>query len=216
MRKNKGFTLFEAVIAIAVVTLLAGTLIPMTVKYVRRARIAKATNDLKVIGAAVAQQIADTGARPRVDLTAQGGPNGSGNAIWYSAGNPPDVEGGAAAVALPDPGANRFSNLFDLDDPVGMRLFGLRGMPQGGPHAPRYRRPYLGGDVATRTDPWGRAYLILGYNENGHRDESAIWIVCAGEDNTINAGNLGLDGRLPRAWHYDLAGSGRNIVLRVH
>ena len=39
MRKNKGFTLFEAVIAIAVVTLLAGTL-AMTVRAdVRRARL---------------------------------------------------------------------------------------------------------------------------------------------------------------------------------
>jgi type II secretory pathway pseudopilin PulG len=212
MEKNKGFTLFEAVTAIAVVTLLAGILVPMTIKYVKRARIAKATSDLKVIGAAVAQQIADTGAMPRSAVA--GGPDGTGNAVWYSAGDPPGVVGGGA---LPDPANNRFNNLFDLDDPLGMRLFNLGAMPYGGQHAPRYRRPYLGGDVATRTDPWGRAYVILGYNENGHRDMGAVWIVCAGPDSTINAGNLGLGGaRLPRAWNYGLPGSERNIVLRVH
>jgi type II secretory pathway pseudopilin PulG len=214
MKRNKGFTLFEAVVAIAVVTLLAGILIPMTVKYVHQARVAKAMNDMHVIGAAVMQQVADTGARPRVVAA---GMDGTGVNVWYSNGLIPNVvnafvppaAGGPAGpnLAAVHPG-NTFLNLFTAGGPV----FNL-GAPIPGQHAPRYRGPYLPGDVANLTDPWGRAYLILGYNAEGGRQDGPIWIVCAGPDNMIDGSNLSEP--LRQQWNY-VNQSTDDIAFRVH
>jgi len=187
--KQKGFTLIEAAVAIAVVAILSGIVVPLVVKNLEDSRRARAANDIQVIAAAIASQLKDTAARPR----AAGGPGastGAGNARWASgpAGNASYPTNGAATNAN-----NLFSNLFSTQGSpdTAQALFGV---PQlGAANAGQefaYKGPYLGADVSAKTDPWGSRYLILGYNLNGQNANSPIWVVCAGPDKTILAANM--------------------------
>jgi hypothetical protein len=110
---------------------------------------------------------------------------------------------------------NTFVNLFTSADQVmGNALFGL---PAGlGPADFSYRGPYLAADMAGKSDPWGNAYLILGYNATSAANDGPIWVVCAGRSGTINPVNLiPVGGRYPEAWNHGGA-SATNIAIRVH
>jgi len=165
MSRSKGFTLVEAAIAIGVVAILSGIIIPLVLKSLRDARVARARNDINVIVGAIAHQLKDTGTRPRAAVLGDGGANGAGNAMWFSEGALPLAGGAVAAGADAIPGARgaqTFSTLFSLahDDARGNQLFGFpvfRAMDEFG-----YRGPYLSRDVTEKTDPWGNAYLVLG------------------------------------------------------
>lgn len=52
---ERGFTMIEIVVVLAVIALLAAVLSPMVVKYVRDARVAKAAADTKALGVAIAK-----------------------------------------------------------------------------------------------------------------------------------------------------------------
>jgi hypothetical protein len=79
-----------------------------------------------------------------------------------------------------------------------------------------YRGPYLGTDVAVKTDPWGSPYYILGYNTNSQGVNGPIWVVCAGPDKAVNAANLALVANAyPVAWA-TLTTSIDDIVVRVN
>ena len=188
-RKQHGFTLIEAAVAIAVVAILSGIVVPLVVKNLEDSRRARAANDVQVIAAAIASQLKDTAARPR----AAGGPNastGAGNNRWASGpvGGASYPTGGGATNAN-----NLFSNLFSTQGSPdnAQALFGL---PQlGAANAGQefaYKGPYLGMDVSEKVDPWGSRYLILGYNLNGQNGNTAIWVVCAGPDKSLLAANM--------------------------
>lgn len=208
-RSQKGFTLIEAAVAIAVVAILSGIIVPLVVKNLQDSQNARAKNDLQVIGAAVASQIKDTGNRP----SAAAGPNGadgSGQQPWHSgtaAGNAPT---NLALVAN-----NSFTNLFSSQAPLAAAstLFGYA-VTTG---EFNYKGPYLASDVAAKTDPWGKSYVILGYNKSSQGVNGPIWIVCAGPDGTVNATNVTpAVNAYPPTWDATLAGSLDDIVMRVN
>jgi prepilin-type N-terminal cleavage/methylation domain-containing protein len=228
MRKPKGFTLVEAAVAIAVVAILSGIIIPMIIKSIRDARNARARNDIHVIVAAIAAQLKDTGSRRPNTNQGPNGADGAGDAIWYSAGDIPTLDNAGAALALPAPGGNRFLNLFGMPSIAGNAasnaanaLFGFD--PWAGGREFQYRGPYLTNQVIMTPDPWGYAYIIVGYNENGMNAANGqgghIWVVSAGESHRINAANLGPNPGVaptaPAVWQY--AGvSATNIAVQVH
>lgn len=185
--KQRGFTLIEAAVAIAVVAILSGIIVPLVVKNIRDSQLARAKNDVQVLGAAIASQIKDTGRRP----TAAGGPGGStaaANQYWQS-GNATAV-GFPANTAAPT-AANTFTNLFTFAGTVGttQTLFYQAGSGVTVANEFSYRGPYLANDVALKNDPWGYRYLVLGYNSNGQTNSLPIYVVCAGPDGSINAAN---------------------------
>lgn len=185
--RTQGFTLIEAAVAIAVVAILSGIIVPLVVKNLQDSQVARAKNDVQVIAAAVASQMKDTGCRP----SATGGPGTSTgatvDALWYS---------GPALTALPATmagtfvfvAANSMTNLFTARDvsgtTLGNTLFGTTFSAEFS-----YKGPYLGTDVALKTDPWGSPYLIHGYNVTQQTANGPIWVVCAGPDKAILAGN---------------------------
>jgi len=220
MDHPRGFTLLEAAVALAVAAILGGTIVPLILKTTTDARQARARNDLNVIAAALVSQMQDTGCRPR-GPGGPGGADGRGDTIWHSAGRRPQIAAGLFPDATPwgqAEAAQTFVNLFTAPSPGtdrtlarGNALFGL------GEIAFRdrfqYRGPYLSEQTANLTDPWGNAYLIVGYNENGQDQGRPIKVVCLGEGGTLEAGNL-VGPAAAGPWNH--AGlSARNIVVQV-
>ena len=62
--KNRGFTLIEVVVVLAVVAILAAILVPTIEKNIRDAKITRATNEVQVIAAAMASFYKDVGEWP--------------------------------------------------------------------------------------------------------------------------------------------------------
>jgi len=228
MKKQRGFTLVEAAIAIGVVAILSGILIPLVLKSIRDARMARVRNDLQVFAAALASQIKDTGRRPMAN---HGPNNANGNNVQYWGSDGAAVKmpfpagaGGNVLIDLPIYN-NSFAALLSCPLPAAAMpngdlahanaLFGL-----GNPRASAefaYKGPYLSLDMAQKSDPWGRRYMILGYNKIGTDENGPIWIVSAGPEGTISRENAFPDhrGRYGAEWNY--AGVSRgNIAIRVN
>ncbi|MDR3672441.1 MAG: prepilin-type N-terminal cleavage/methylation domain-containing protein [Holophaga sp.] len=221
--KAGGFTLVEAAVAIAVVAILAGIIIPLVLKSVHDARYARARNDIQVIVAAIANQMKDTGRRPTHDGgPAAGNASGVGDVLWFSGGEMPRAGGVPQVMAGHYDENNSFENLFALSGHAGNELFGLEAAPAQG--EAQYRGPYLGTDMARKSDPWGHAYLILGYDGFGQRTDGPIWVVSAGEAGDLAPANTATGvpgGAVPQdqqvpVWDYTAAGSETNIAVRVH
>jgi type II secretory pathway pseudopilin PulG len=232
MQRRNGFTLVEAAVAIGVVVILSGIIAPLAMKSFRDAQFAAARNDLQVIAAAITSQLKDTRCRPSA-ASGKDGATGAGQAVWASTTTLPGVAGAAAqpaktadgtptqtqsaaGVALTVSAANSFANLFsapnaEVNQTQANSLFGL---PDGG--AITYQGPYLSRDVASKPDPWGTAYLILGYNAASQASGGPIWVVCAGPSKTIHPSNLaGATDGYPATWTTDV-GANANLALRVN
>lgn len=209
---GQGFTLIEAAVAIAVVAILSGIIVPLVVKNLRDSQRARALNDVQVIAAAVASQMKDTGRRPAF----ANGPNGAtgvGNAIWGS--------GGTAIAGMVPAVNNTFVNLFSTTPATAggdaiQVLFFNTGTTVSPTTEFSYRGPYLANDVATKSDPWGNQYEILGYNANGTTNNGPIWIVCAGPNGQVLAANRTVTGGVyPSTWTTTTT-SADDIVMRVN
>ena len=203
-KTQKGFTLIEAAVAIAVVAILSGIIVPLVIKNLQDSQNARAKNDVQVIAAAVASQIKDTGSRP--SAAGPGGCDGSGAATWNSGGSAP---GGFSASNA----ANTFTNLFTFakGTATGDTLFGTTTNTEFS-----YKGPYLANDVAEKSDPWGSSYFILGYNATNQTSNGPVWVVCAGPDKTVLAGNVSAgSGGGPAVWTTTTT-SIDDIVVRVN
>jgi prepilin-type N-terminal cleavage/methylation domain-containing protein len=69
MSNNRGFTLIEMVVVLAVVAILAAILTPTIAKNINDAKIARANNEVQVIAGAVGSFFKDTGRWPTSDGT---------------------------------------------------------------------------------------------------------------------------------------------------
>lgn len=203
-RAEKGFTLIEAAVAIAVVAILSGIIVPLVVKNLQDSQNARAKNDVQVIAAAVASQIKDTGSRPSAG--GPGGADGSGAATWNSGGSAP--AGFSASSA-----SNTFTNLFTFAKGTALAdaMFGTTTNTEFS-----YKGPYLANDVAEKSDPWGSSYFILGYNQANQTSNGPIWVVCAGPDKTVLGANVSAGGGGGPAVWTTTTTSIDDIVVRVN
>ena len=216
---SKGFTLIEAAVAIAVVAILSGIVIPLVVKNMRDSQVARAKNDVQVLAAAIASQIKDTGRMPQAG-GGFGGSTGAGNVSWGSGLNGTPVPTGAPAP----PAANTFINLFTADSRVAAQrtaanaLFGFAAAAVQQEF--QYNGPYLGTDVAGKLDPWGNRYIILGYSQTSGTLNGPVWVISGGPNGQINAANVVFAAATgyPATWAYGAANSASadDIVVRVN
>ena len=244
MERQKGFTLIEAAVGIGVVAILSGAIAPLVLKNLADAKVARATSDVKMIAAAMTAQMKDTGGRPTRYAVAgnPGVPNeavgatGHGQAVWASDPSAPPLQGvgigpvdqnGEGPLApIPLVQANALAHVLALPNAEGNLLFGLPG--GGASRQYGYQGPYLASGMAAKVDPWGRAYIVLGYNENGRTYDGPIWVVCAGPSGQINLANTNLVPPLnppagpapgnvvyPSTWNYT-GGSSGNIAMQIN
>ncbi|MGQ9617996.1 MAG: type II secretion system protein [Candidatus Aminicenantia bacterium] len=141
--KQKGFTLIEMVVVLAVVAILAAILVPTIAKNIQDANISRAQNETQVIAASIASFYKDLGRWPTTDGTAnlpdvhyllysQGNDTAVGNASqWNQAHadssdamekhlvtNQPGVDGTPGANAYPTTGRWRWRGPYIAEIPA--------------------------------------------------------------------------------------------------
>jgi len=178
---QKGFTLIEVIVAIAVVAILAGIITPSVIKHLDDSRRARALNDCSTIAAAVASFYKDLGQLPNLTLTP------TNQVVLVGSGNTPTSSAAANDLWITATTAanadlltyhlaqNRPKNLTTTIYPTtaGAELI--------------WRGPYQGTFPA---DPWGNRYAInIGASTNA---AYSVCVLSAGPDGIVQTPfNLG-------------------------
>ncbi|HHT9124722.1 MAG TPA: type II secretion system protein GspG [Candidatus Brocadiia bacterium] len=159
-----GFTLIEIVIVLGVIAALAAILVPTLMNYVEDAKKARASKDVGIIAAAIAQLNKDTGRWPIYDDVE--GKTGAIDCLYTGAGTSTLETGDFAGTSPPLSFDKAFDHL----------MVNNSNYPSSGSNI--WRGPYLSKDSA---DPWGTPYAILVKRFNGTVGVYA-WVLSAGPD----------------------------------
>jgi prepilin-type N-terminal cleavage/methylation domain-containing protein len=210
MHKNneKGFTLIEVIVAIAVVAILAGIITPSVIKHLNDSKRARALNDCMVIGSAIANFYKDVGRMP--NMTNTGAVGGTTMAL-VGTGNIP--EGPAQWTAAVGTGANAtdlLSNHLSANTPQGQATEVYPALATAPGAELFWRGPYQDSFPA---DPWGYRYAVnIGnYVNTSGTTTNAVWVLSAGPDGIIQTA---FNPSLP-AIGQTLTTSGDDIVYRI-
>lgn len=168
---NKGFTLIEIIVILAVISILVAILTPTVLKYIDEARDDRAKEDVKSISAMLNDLIKDTGQYPgnKLDTTPTAntflcGPGNVGLTAPQQWGTTDTCEDLANHLVLNNPG-NTASTSDDY--------------PTSGKF--RWKGPYI---TNLSEDPWGNAYQINASTLTGG-STSVTWVISAGPDATF-------------------------------
>ena len=207
--RERGFTLIEAAVAIAVVAILSGIIVPLVVKNVRDSQIARARNDVQVIAGIIGTQYKDTGGRP--SAAGVGGSTAAANQGWFSGTAVPVAGVGGTTTYV---ATNTFTNLFtSAPVPLAQTMFGL-GLLVVATDEVAYKGPYMSQADALKTDPWGNPYIILGYNAGSQAVNGPIYVFSGGPDKLTVAANA-TNAVPPAVWNTDTTGAD-DLVARVN
>jgi len=186
MKINRGFTLIEMVVVLAVVAILAAILTPTIAKNINDAKIARANNEVQVIAAAIGSFYKDIGRWPTSD----------GNAmtdtirVLYGPGDEPAIQGGGVAQeeywrSTTNPwGAayiDTFAHQLVQNDPGGAATNYPDSTTVPRPEL-RWQGPYI---TEIKADPWGSHYSCnIYYTFALTTNFVGVW--SAGPDRTSN------------------------------
>ncbi|MCP5108524.1 MAG: prepilin-type N-terminal cleavage/methylation domain-containing protein [bacterium] len=175
MKNNKGFTLIEMVVVLAVVAILAAILTPTIAKNINDAKLTRAVNETQVIGAALAAFYKDVGRWPTSDGAAAALPDVA-DLLYGGVGN--------------DPTATTGGVLWDKDTAAAAEIMEnhLIGNDPGGGGANDYpvwtnatkigwNGPYLG---EIKADPWGVYYMCNIIYAHDDPNASGAWVISGG------------------------------------
>jgi len=168
-KETRGFTLIEIITVLAILSILASVLIPITIKNIDESRLTAAQKDTNAIATAIVNFHIDTKLWPVYTTypgseniyileTAKGGDaTATGNGVWLSANSD-----------------YFFKHLVDNET---------------NPQYTNWRGPYLG---ELKTDPWGRRYYasVGSLWDNGGwgsgADPAQAWVISSGPDGNID------------------------------
>jgi prepilin-type N-terminal cleavage/methylation domain-containing protein len=193
-RINKGFTLIEMVVVLAVIAILAAILFPTIAKHITDSKITRATNEGQVVTAAIMMLYKDTGKWPATfqePSTPNGGPSGRVDRVLTGETTDPVPTGvapGSRTGATNWGGLGNTKPLYDFlffNNPDGNT--GAANQNQAGQDYPitgefAWKGPYI--DKQTYLDPWGNQYVVSaryfpgGAASGGH----TVLILSAGKD----------------------------------
>jgi len=176
MRNNKGFTLIEMVVVLAVVAILAAILTPTIAKNINDAKIARANNEVQVIASAIGSFYKDLGRWP----TSYGAALTDTLHLLYGPGDTPTAQGAGVAneqywlnaggwgVALID----TFSHQLVENNPGGGAVNYADDTTVPRPEF-RWRGPYI---TQVNADPWGCHYSCnIWYTYNTTTNFVGVW-----------------------------------------
>jgi prepilin-type N-terminal cleavage/methylation domain-containing protein len=184
-REQKGFTLLEIIVVLAVIGALAAMLAPVVFRYIDDAKKAQAQADTNTIASAIQQMYKDTGrwafykngigALRKVALDASllssnGACTGAtAAATCDSATVPVDL---SATWALAAGKADSLADQLILNTPIP-----VGGTPYATDGARPWKGPYL--DRIPNIDPWGRSYLVNIGNADPSLEGPAnqLWVI---------------------------------------
>ncbi|MCK5418155.1 MAG: prepilin-type N-terminal cleavage/methylation domain-containing protein [Desulfobacterales bacterium] len=121
-KKNRGFTLMEVTVVIAIMGILAAIAIPSYIRYRERGLITHATGDLKKIQRVVQDLGHDTGRWPTGSMAGEAKAMGTGTERW-------DLSAAAAQLTANPAGLNGWQGPYLTDtfqDPWGMNYFSMK------------------------------------------------------------------------------------------
>lgn len=172
MKTNKGFTLIELAVVLAIIAVLAAILTPLVTNYLDQARVSRAMADTKTIADAVRLYKRDTGYYPiYADLShAVAGITVAGKVLLGPGTAPDETQADWALI-----GGSNTSLITQLNT----NTLGLTANVSN-PGKTSYRGPYLG---AIDTDPWGNAYVVQASNLQGGTDRG--FVVSAGPNGKL-------------------------------
>lgn len=175
MRNNKGFTLIEMVVVLAVVAILAAILTPTIARNIQDAKLTRATNEAQVIGAAMASFFKDVGRWPTSDGAAAGLPNVLA-LIHGGAGDDPAATTGGAAWDKDTVAAttDTLENHLVANDPGGAAndyTVWTNATKIG------WNGPYIG---EIKADPWGVYYACNIANAYDDPNALGAWVISFG------------------------------------
>jgi prepilin-type N-terminal cleavage/methylation domain-containing protein len=174
---QKGFTLIEVIVAIAVVAILAGIITPSIIKHLDDSKRARAQNDCQVIGSAIGTFYKDLGRMPTMDSA-----GASTVTLLVGDGNIPALGTGvtlwntATTVATCD----LLSNHLSANSPKSQttKIYPTTATAPGSEFV--WRGPYQPNIPA---DPWGNRYAINIGNMTGVYP--VVWVISPGPDGIV-------------------------------
>jgi prepilin-type N-terminal cleavage/methylation domain-containing protein len=179
---QRGFTLIELTVVLAVIVTLALILTPSITNFITDSRVARARNDTQTLSAAVIQFYRDTGFFPQWSAAVSGGPGLVANKVdlLVSPGNVPSV---AAANLWTTGTTDTLDHQLLTNAPVytvktSTSAFGWNG-------------PYLSGGIGA--DAWNNRYMVnsgvidntQGTQNSSGATKTAVWVISAGANGQI-------------------------------
>jgi len=180
--RERGFTLLEMTIILAVIAILGLILAPSVLNFLSQSRLARAHNDVEAIADAVKEFFRDSGFFPQY---ADGGRT-QRIRLLVSPGAAGDAQPGAEGWTITDPGSiDLISNQLVNNRPS----FGGIGYPlKMTASGSGWNGPYL--SAVAEADPWGNRYAVdveflsvmPGAVEIDGQEKRAVWALSAGPD----------------------------------
>lgn len=151
LKKQKGFTLIEVIVILAVIAVLAALLTPMITSYIRDAKLRRAESDTKMIAAAVQACVKDLGDWPIwKDGRNRKATDAVFDALYTSDGDTPATGSG---VSIPSTSRmDTIKNQLVDNKPSGSSS---KAYPTTGTR--KWMGPYL---EKVSADPWGNKYYV--------------------------------------------------------
>ncbi len=171
---TKGFTLMEAIVVIAVLSILAGALVPLAIKNIDDSKISAAKADVKAIAAAITNLRYHTGKYPH--LPDSGDYYTNHLYLIYS----------GKQFAPPTYGFSDTSGYTNTSRNDALFRHLIQNKPGATNHYDNWEGPYLASD---KLDPWGRSYLVtvIGYAHClSNYEWPYVWVISAGPDTRLD------------------------------
>jgi prepilin-type N-terminal cleavage/methylation domain-containing protein len=178
--EQKGFTLIEVIVAIAVVAILAGIITPSVIKHLDDSKRARAQNDCLVIGSAIGSFYKDVARMPNMNAA-----GAASITLLVSAGNTPALAAGVTLwnAATTAATCDLLINHLTANTPKSQttNLYPTTTSAPGSEFV--WRGPY---QTSFPADPWGNRYAInIGNMTSVAASSNAVWVLSAGPDGRI-------------------------------
>ena len=167
---NRGWSLMELVVVLAIIAILAAIITPMINSYVDRARINSARNDVRNLAAAIISFNTDTKTWP-IYKTSGDIPNGDAFNALVTDGDEAALAGGIANTWTSD--SNGDLKAIVNENSLGLTTNGIR----------KWNGGYMN---EVTTDPWGTKYYFNGLHLKPDSTSNATFVLSAGPNQTID------------------------------